>query len=399
MVHGTDFKINDPSFSTKAIHVGNEPEQWKSLAVVPPISLATTFKQDSPGNHRGFEYGRAGNPTRDCLERCIAATEECKYAMCFASGLAATTTIAHLMSKGDHVISMDDVYGGTNRYFRHVASRMGIEVEFVDATDANNVAKAIKENTKMVWVETPTNPTLKLVDISAVAAVVKEHPNIFMVTDNTFMSSYMQRPSTLGSDLVFHSCTKYMNGHSDVIMGVVCTNNDTLHERLRFLQNAIGAVPSPMDCYLVNRSLKTLAVRMEKHMSNGLAVARFLEDHPCVERVIHPGLPSHPQHELAKRQCYGHSGMVTFFIKGNNLKVSQKFFEHIKIFTLAESLGGYESLAELPSIMTHASVAKEERERLGITDGLIRLSVGLEGEEDLLNDLDQALNKAMKETQ
>ncbi|XP_042872658.1 cystathionine gamma-lyase-like isoform X2 [Penaeus japonicus] len=391
MAEEVSFLKNDPNFATRAIHDGNEPEQWNSMAVVPPISMATTFKQDGPADFKEFEYGRSGNPTRNCLEKCLAATEEAKHGITFASGLAATTTITHLLSAGDHVISMDDLYGGTNRYFRRVASRMGIEVTFVDATDVKNVAAAFKDNTKMVWIETPTNPTLKLVDIAAVAALVKPREDTFLVVDNTFMSAYLQRPLLFGADLVLHSCTKYMNGHTDVIMGAVCTNSDDLHERLRFLQNAIGPVPSPFDCYLVNRSLKTLAVRMEQHMKNGFAVARFLEGHPCVEKVIHPGLPSHPQHELAKRQCYGHSGMLSFYIKGNNLETSRKFFKQLKVFTLAESLGGFESLCELPSVMTHASVPKEDRDKLGITDGLIRLSCGLEGTDDLIKDLDQAL--------
>jgi len=252
----------------------------------------------------------------------------------------------------------------------------------------------LKPNTKMVWIESPTNPTLKLVDIEAVSNIVKKHGKAFVAVDSTFMSPYFQRPLTLGADIAYHSCTKYLNGHSDVVMGVACTNRDDLAEQMRFLQNAIGPVPSPFDCYLVNRSVKTLKVRMEQHQASGFAMARFLETHPCVEKVIHPGLPSHPQHELALRQCHGHSGMVTFYIKGNNLEVSKKFFENIKVFTLAESLGGYESLAELPSVMTHASVCAEERAQLGITDGLIRLSCGLEGTQDLIDDVDQALRKA-----
>lgn len=382
---------NDPTFSTRAIHAGNDPEQWNSMAVVPPISMATTFKQDGPADFRQFEYGRSGNPTRNCLEKCLASLENAKHGLTFSSGLAATTTITHLLSAGDHLISMDDLYGGTNRYFRRVATRLGIEVTFVDAVDPNKVKAALKSNTKMIWIETPTNPTLKIVDIAAVAEIAKSQKDVFMVVDNTFMSSYFQRPLNFGADLVMHSLTKYMNGHSDVIMGAICTNRDDLHERLRFLQNAIGPVPSPFDCYLVNRSLKTLAVRMEQHMRNSIAVARFLEKHPCVEKVIHPILPSHPQHELAKRQCYGHSGMMTFYIKGNNLEASKKFFKQLKVFTLAESLGGYESLVELPSVMTHASVLPEDRAKLGITDGLIRISCGLENTDDLVNDLDQAL--------
>ncbi|XP_042219125.1 cystathionine gamma-lyase-like [Homarus americanus] len=382
---------NDPTFSSRAIHDGNEPEQWSHLAVVPPISTATTFKQNGPADFKMFEYSRSGNPTRNCLEKCLASTENAEFGLAFASGLAATTTLTHTLSAGDHIVSMDDLYGGTNRYFRHVATRFGLEIDFVDACYPKKVEAAMKTNTKMVWIETPTNPTLKLVDIAAVAAIVKKHGSSFLVVDNTFMSPYFQRPLDLGADLVLHSVTKYINGHTDVIMGAICTNRSDLHEQLRFLQNSIGPVPSPFDCYLVNRSLKTLALRMEQHMKNGLAVAKFLETHSCVEKVIHPGLPSHPQHELSKRQCFGHSGMLSFYIKGNDLETSKKFFKHLKVFTLAESLGGYESLCELPSVMTHASVPKETRDKLGITDGLIRISCGLEGTDDLINDLDQAL--------
>jgi len=383
-------------FGTNALHAGQEPEKWKSRAVIPPISLSTTFKQFGPGEHSGFEYSRSGNPTRNCLEECIASLENGKHGLVFASGLAATNTIILMMKKGDHMICMDDVYGGTNRLFRQIVSRYGIEIDFVDCTNAENVAAALRPNTKMVWIETPTNPTMKLVDIKAVADIVKsEKDKITLVVDNTFMSSYFQRPLDLGADLVMHSMTKYMNGHSDVVMGCVATSDNAIEEKLRFLQNAAGAVPSPFDCYLVNRGLKTLHVRMKEHMKNGLAVAKFLQNHPCIEKVMHPGLPSHPQHELAKRQLRGYSGMVTFWHKGG-LAESQKFLKSIKVFTLAESLGGFESLAELPSVMTHASVVEEERKKLGITDNMIRLSVGLEDEEDLVGDLDQALHAAMK---
>ncbi|KAK4319700.1 hypothetical protein Pmani_009358 [Petrolisthes manimaculis] len=390
---------NDPTFATRAIHVGNEPEQWNHMAVVPPISMATTFKQDGPADFKMYEYSRSGNPTRSCLEKGLATIENAKFGLAFASGLAATTTITHLLSTGDHIVVMDDLYGGTNRYFRRVASRMGYEIDFVDASDSKKVEAALKPNTKMVWTETPTNPTMKIVDIAAVSAIVKKHGGSFMVVDNTFMSPYFQRPLDLGADIVMSSATKYINGHTDVIMGTVCTNRDDLHEELRFLQNAIGPVPSPFDCYLVNRSLKTLALRMEQHMKSGLAVAKFLESHPCVEKVLHPGLPSHPQHELAKRQTFGYSGMLSFYIRGNNLETSKKFFEKLKVFTLAESLGGYESLCELPAVMTHASVPKEIRDKLGITDGLIRVSCGLEGTDDLIKDLDQALRAVMKVSQ
>jgi len=383
------FRDNDAHFATKALHVGQEPEQWSSMAVVPPISMSTTFKQDAPADFKMYEYGRSGNPTRGVLEACLASLDGAKHACVFSSGLATSTTITHLLSAGDHVISMDDLYGGTNRYFRKVAARMNIETSFVDATNPKNIEAAIRPNTKMVWVESPTNPTLKVVDIAAVAAITKKHPNIFLVVDNTFLSCYFQRPLELGADIVMYSLTKYMNGHTDVIMGAACTSSDDLAERLRFLQNAIGPVPSPFDCYLVNRSLKTLKVRMEEHQKNALIVGRWLEKHPGVMSVRHPGLPSHPQHELVKRQCYGHSGMMSFYLKGG-LEESKKFLSSLKLITLAESLGGYESLAELPYLMTHASIEEKERVALGVTNNLIRLSVGLENAEDLINDLEQA---------
>merc|ERR1712212_255614 len=389
------YRDNDKHFATKALHAGQEPEQWNSMAGVPPISLSTTFKQDAPADFKKYEYGRSGNPTRDVLEQCLASLDGAKHAMTFASGLAATTALTHILSAGDHIVSMDGVYGGTNRYFRKCASRMGIETSFVDATNPENVAAAIKPNTKMVWVETPTNPTLKVVDIRAVADITKKHEDIFLVVDSTFLSSYFQRPLELGADIVMHSLTKYMNGHTDVIMGAACTNSDELGEKLRFLQNAIGPVPSPFDCFLVNRSLKTLKIRMEEHQKNALIVGKWLEKHPSVISVRHPGLPSHPQHELVKRQCYGHSGIMSFYIKGG-LEESKNFLSALKVVTLAESLGGYESLAELPYLMTHASIEESERIAYGITNNLIRVSVGLESPEDIIADLDQALAAAMK---
>nr|XP_045624205.1 cystathionine gamma-lyase-like [Procambarus clarkii]XP_045624213.1 cystathionine gamma-lyase-like [Procambarus clarkii]XP_045624220.1 cystathionine gamma-lyase-like [Procambarus clarkii]XP_045624227.1 cystathionine gamma-lyase-like [Procambarus clarkii]XP_045624233.1 cystathionine gamma-lyase-like [Procambarus clarkii] len=385
------YKKNDPTFSSRAIHEGNEPEQWNHLAVVPLISLSTTYKREGPSEFKLYKYGRSGNPTRHCLEKCLASAENAKHCLVTSSGMAAVTVITQLISAGEHIIATGDIYSGTNIYFNNVASRMGIEIDFVDAVDIKNVEAAFKPNTKMVWIESATNPTMKIVDIAAVAAIVKKHTKSFLAVDNTFMSPYFQRPLDLGADLVMHSITKYINGHTDVIMGAVCTNRDDLHDELRFLQNAIGFVPSPLDCYLVNRSLKTLALRMEQHMKNGLAVARFLETHPCVEKVIHPGLPSHPQHELSKRQCYGHSGMFSFCIKGNSLKASTHFCKQLKMFTFATSLGGVESLCQLPSVMSHECLPAETREKLGITDGLVRVSCGLEPADDLIKDLDQAL--------
>ncbi|EAT44603.1 AAEL004059-PB [Aedes aegypti] len=387
------FRAQPKGFATKAIHVGQDAEQWKSRAVVPPISMSTTFKQFGPAQHAGYEYGRSGNPTRDVLERCLASLDNGKYGLTFSSGLGVTTTVITMLSAGDHIVAGDDLYGGTNRLLRKVAMKMNIEVDFVDCTDLAKVEAAVKPNTKLFWIETPTNPLLKVIDIEAVSEVAHKFPGVVVVVDNTFLSAYLQRPLDLGADIVMYSLTKYMNGHSDVIMGAAIMNDEALYEQLKFLQNAAGIVPSPFDCYLVNRSLKTLALRMERHKSNSLAIAKFLEKHPKVERVLHPGLPSHPQHELAKKQTYGHSGIMSFYIKGG-MEESTKFLQSLEVFTLAESLGGYESLAEVPSVMTHASVPPEHRALLGITDNLIRISVGLEDADDLIVDLKQALEKA-----
>ncbi|CAB3380043.1 Hypothetical predicted protein [Cloeon dipterum] len=385
------FLKQEPGYATKAIHEGQEPSQWNSRAIVPPITLATTFEQDAPAKHRGYEYGRSGNPSRNVLEKCLAALDGAKHGLCFSSGLGATTGLVHLLSSGDHLLSVDDVYGGTGRYFRQCATKFGIQVDFVDATKLELLEKAIKPNTKMVWIESPTNPLMKVIDIKAVSDICKQHPDIILVVDNTFLTSYFQRPLSLGADVVIYSLTKYMNGHADVIMGAVTTSNDQLHDRLRFIQNAAGIVPSPFDCYMVNRSLKTLELRMRQHMTNGLAVARALEAHPQVEKVLHPALPSHPQHKIAKNQCYGHSAIFSFYIKGG-IEHSNAFLKNLKLFYLAESLGGFESLAELPCVMTHASVPEEARKELGISDTLVRLSVGLENPEDLVADVKQALD-------
>ncbi|XP_054835553.1 cystathionine gamma-lyase-like [Eublepharis macularius] len=380
-------------FATQAIHVGQEPEQWKSMAVVPPISLSTTFKQQAPGEHCGFEYSRCGNPTRDCLEKAVAVLDGAKYCLAFASGLAATLNIVHLLKTGDTIICTDDVYGGTNRYFRRIASEMGLKAIFVDCTKLECLKAAITPETKLVWIETPTNPMMKVIDIQGCADIVHQHKGILLAVDNTFMSAYFQRPLSLGADICMYSATKYMNGHSDVVMGLVSVNDNDLYERLKFLQYSLGAVPSPFDAYLCNRGLKTLSIRMKQHFRNALVIARYLESDPRVERVLFPGLASHPQYELVKRQCTGCPGMISFYIKGN-LEHATTFLKNLKLFTLAESLGGYESLAEHPAIMTHASVPKAEREALGISDTLIRMSIGLEDSEDLLEDLDQALKAA-----
>lgn len=383
----------DEHFATKAIHEGQEPEQWRSMAVIPPISMATTFKQSSPGQHAGYEYGRSGNPTRDCLEKSLASLENGKHGLCFASGLAAQDCVSRLLQSGDHIVCMDDVYGGTNRYFSKILGKFGVDIDLVDMTVLSLVEKSVSKKTKLVWIETPSNPTMKVVDIAAVVEIVKRKSDAYVAVDNTFITPYFQRPLDLGADIVHHSVTKYINGHSDVIMGALVVKCDELNDKLRFLQNAIGAVPSPFDCFLVNRSIKTLHIRMREHMKNGLAVAQFLEKHPFVDSVVHPGLPSHPQYEVARKQSSGHSGMVTFYIKGG-MKGSRAFLENLKLFTLAESLGGIESLAEHPAIMTHSSVPPEQRKTLGISDTLVRLSVGIEDLKDIIEDLEQALRAA-----
>ncbi|XP_067369999.1 cystathionine gamma-lyase-like isoform X2 [Channa argus] len=323
-----------------------------------------------------------------------AAWTRTSHRLALASGLAATVTITHLLKAGDGIVCMDDVYGGTNRYFQRIAGEIGLDVSFADCTKPEVLKAALKANTKLVWIETPSNPMMKVVDIQACADLVHEQDKgIVVVVDNTFMSAYFQRPLALGADICMYSATKYMNGHSDVVMGLVSVNRDDLYERLKFLQNALGCVPSPFDCFLCNRGLKTLHLRMERHFKNGMAAAKFLEANPMVERVIFPGLPSHPQYEVMRKQCTGCPGMISFYIKGK-LEQASTFLKNLKLFAIAESLGGYESLAEHPAIMTHASVPQNERKVLGISDTLIRLSVGLEDEADIVEDLKQALAAA-----
>lgn len=385
---GDNFLPLEEEFSTFAIHEAQEPEQWSCMEVVTPISTSTTYKQKGPADFTKYEYSRSGNPTREVLEKVIAKLENGKYGFCFSSGLGANTTLLGLLKTGDHILCINDVYGGTNRLFSKVASRFGIETTFSEI-EAESFQKNLKPNTKMIWIETPTNPTLQVCDIRKVSEISKKH-NVILVVDNTFLTPYFQKPLMLGADIVVHSLTKYMNGHSDVVMGAIITNNENLATELKFLQNAMGVVPSPFDCYQVLRSLKTLALRMKQHSDSSLVIAKYLEFHPKIEKVLHPGLPSHPQYELTKRQTSGHSGIFSIYIKGN-LNASKKFLQSLKVFTLAESLGGYESLAELPSVMTHASVPAEQREKLRITDNLIRLSVGLEDVGSLVLDLEQAL--------
>ncbi|KAK9722461.1 Cys/Met metabolism PLP-dependent enzyme [Popillia japonica] len=377
-------------FSTKAIHSATNPDKWDSMCVVPPLVLSTTFKQPAPGQIKEFKYGRGGNPSRNVLEGSLRALEDAEYALTFASGLGALTALISCHSRGDHFVVGDDMYGGNFRLLDKVGKNLGIDVSIVDASNLDTVKNAIKPNTKLVFIETPTNPLLKVFDIRAIAEIAKNNGALFCV-DNTFLTPYFQRPLELGADLSSYSLTKYMNGHTDVIMGAIVTNNKDLHDKLRFLQNTMGIIPGPFDCTLVTRSLKTLALRMRQHNSNALAVAKFLEAHPRVLQVLHPGLESHPHHALMKKQTSGHSGIMSMYIDGGRQE-AENFLKELKVFILAESLGGYESLAEIPSIMTHASIPEEMRKELKITDNMIRLSVGLEDPEDLISDLKHALD-------
>ncbi len=377
-------------FSTRAIHAGQSPDPTTG-AIMTPVYLTSTYVQESPGIHKGWEYSRTHNPTRKAYEDCIANLESAKFGFAFASGCAAATTVMHLLKKGDHVVAMDDMYGGTYRLFDKVLQNDGLEFSYVDLTKSENFTKEIKPHTKMVWLETPTNPTLKLTDIAAIVKIAKQK-NILVVVDNTFMSPVFQRPIELGADIVVHSATKYIGGHSDMVGGIAITDDSKLAEKLAFLSNSMGAIQGPFDSFLALRSLKTLPIRMKAHSENASKVAEFLQAHPSVEKVVYPGLKSHPQHALAKSQMHGFGGMITFFIKGG-LPASRKFLESVQVFALAESLGGVESLVEHPAIMTHASVPLEQRKLLGIDDSLIRLSVGIEDVDDLIDDLKQAFDR------
>ncbi len=388
---------------TQVIHAGQSPEPITG-AVMPPIFTTSTYAQKSPGEHSGFEYSRSHNPTRYALERMVARLEGSKLTegqdasyggFAFSSGLAAMDCVCEMLTAGDEVVCMDDVYGGTFRQFTRVRERsQGLKMKYVDLTDLKKAAAAIGASTKLVWVETPTNPTLKVVDLAGVAAIArKQAPKALLVCDNTFASPINQRPLEHGFDITHHSATKYLGGHSDVVGGMLLTGNAELAAKIRFHQNAVGAVMGPFDSYLVLRGIKTLALRMARHNASGLRIAQWLEKQPGVEKVIYPGLPSHPQHALAMRQMSGHTGMITFFIKGG-LEESRRFLESLHLFTLAESLGGVESLVDHPAIMTHASVPPDQRAALGISDTLIRLSVGIENPDDLIADLQHGLRAA-----
>ncbi|MBI1404559.1 MAG: aminotransferase class I/II-fold pyridoxal phosphate-dependent enzyme [Caulobacter sp.] len=387
----TDGK-NRLAFATRTIHGGQSPDPTTG-AVMPPIYATSTYAQESPGVHKGFEYARSQNPTRFAFERCIADLESGSEAFAFASGLACAATVMETLDSGAHVIATDDLYGGSYRLFERVKARSaGLSFSFVDMSDLAAVEAAIRPETKMIWVETPTNPTLRLVDLAAVAALAKKH-DIVTVADNTFASPFIQRPLELGFDLVTHSTTKYLNGHSDMVGGVaIVGDNEKLAADLKFLQNAVGAISGPFDSFLALRGLKTLALRMQRLCDSAQKIAAWLEAHPAVDKVIYPGLTSHPQHDLAVRQMTGgFGGIISVEIKGG-LAPSRRLLERTRLFTLAESLGGVESLIEHPAIMTHASIPPDQRAAVGITDGLVRLSVGIEDCDDLLADLDQALS-------
>lgn len=384
--------IKKSNFATRVIHAGQQPDPTTG-AVMTPIYATSTYKQQSPGVHQGYDYGRSHNLTRMTYEACVADLENGKKGFAFASGMAAIATILELLNHGDHIVASDDLYGGTVRLLNQVRQRsMNLKVSYVDLSNPDNLTQAIRPDTKMIWVETPTNPLLKIIDLEKIAAIAKQH-HIFCVADNTFATPWLQQPLNLGFDIVVHSATKYLNGHSDIISGIAVVNdNPELIERLGYLQNAVGAIASPFDSFMVLRGIKTLAVRMQRHCENAMQLAEWLEGQPQVNRVFYPGLTSHPQHQLAKRQMqHGFGGMISMVLHGG-LSAAKQFLENCHIFTLAESLGGVESLIEHPAIMTHATVSKEIREKLGISDGFIRLSVGIEDSVDLRQDLKNALS-------
>src|SRR5947207_2942463 len=372
-------------FETRAIHAGQDPDPTTGSIIV-PIYQTSTYVQEKLGQHKGYEYSRTGNPTRAALEECMASLEEGKYGLAFASGMAAETTIMYLFAQGDHVLVSDDVYGGTYRLFERVLAPYGLQFSYMDMTDPASVREQMRENTKAVWIETPSNPLMKLVDITEVSKIAKEH-GAKVIVDNTFASPYGQQPLMMGADIVVHSSTKYLGGHSDAVGGVIVISDDAAYEKLKYLQNAVGAVPGPMDCFLVLRGIKTLGIRMRAHESNARKIAEFLEQHPIVDRVRYPGLPSHPQHDLAGRQMRSFGGMISFQVKGG-FEEARQIAQSTRLFLLAESLGGVESLIEHPGLMTHLSVANSP---LQVPDNLVRLSVGIEDSDDLIRDLATAL--------
>lgn len=376
-------------FATKAIHAGQEPDP-STGAIMTPIFQTSTYVQAAPGKHKGYEYSRTHNPTRAALEANLAALEEGKYGLCFSSGMAAEDTVAKLLKPGDEVISTNDLYGGTFRMFSKIFANYGIKFHFIPMAEPKEVAKYINKKTKLIWIETPTNPMLNIIDIKAISTLAKRN-KILVAVDNTFATPYLQTPLKLGADIVVHSVTKYLGGHSDVIMGAIVCNDDALSEQLHFIQNSCGAIPSPHDCFLVLRGIKTLHVRMDRHCENALKVCKYLLSHPKVDKVYFPGIPSHKNHKVAKQQMKAFGGMMSFTLKADNIKEAHKVLSRFKVFSLAESLGGVESLCGHPATMTHASIPKEVREKSGVVDSLIRLSVGIEDADDLIEDLKQAL--------
>lgn len=376
-------------FGTKAIHAGIEPDPTTG-AIMTPIYQTSTYVQESPGKHKGYEYARTQNPTRTVLQNNLAALENGKHGICYSSGLGATDAILKLFKPGDEIIASSDLYGGTYRIMVRVYQEFGLKFTFADLSNANSLESLITSNTKMVWIETPTNPLLRLIDIAAVAAITKRH-QVQLVVDNTFASPYLQNPLDLGADIVMHSVTKYLGGHSDTVMGAIILNDDEIAQRLAFIQNACGAVPGPQDCFLVLRGIKTLHIRMQRHCENAQKVAEYLQKHPKVSQVYYPGLESHIGYELAKRQMRGFGGMLSFELKGDSMPEAIRVMESFEVFSLGESLGGVESLCTHPASMTHASIPKEERIKNGLKDTLIRLSVGIEDIDDLIQDLEQAI--------
>ncbi|EGV42308.1 cystathionine gamma-synthase [Bizionia argentinensis JUB59] len=376
-------------FNTKTIHGGQKPDPAYG-AVMSPIYQTTTYAQDTPGGHKGFEYSRSKNPTRSALENAVASIENGNYGLAFGSGLAAIDAVIKLLKSGDEVISTSDLYGGSYRLFTAVFEKLGIKFHFVDMENTDNIEKFVNKNTKLLWVETPTNPMMNIIDIKGCAVLAKKY-NLLLAVDNTFATPYLQQPLDLGADIVMHSATKYLGGHSDVVLGVLALKDKELADRLYFIQNASGAVCGPQDSFLVLRGIKTLHIRMQRHCENGRDIAKYLAKHPKIERVYWPGFKDHPNHDIAKSQMTDFGGMISFTTKGNNYEESIRIVENLKVFTLAESLGGVESLAGHPASMTHASIPKEEREKTGVVDSLIRLSVGIEDIEDLIADLEQAI--------
>ncbi len=378
-------------FGTKAVHAGVEPDP-STGAIMTPIYQTSTYVQEEPSKHKGYAYARGANPTRNALQKSIAALENGKYALCFSSGMGATDTVIKLLNQGDEVITSNDLYGGSYRMFKRVFERLGIKFHFIDMANPDNIIPFVNKNTKLIWLETPSNPLMNIIDIEACVTLAKKH-NLLVAVDNTFASPYLQNPLDLGADIVMHSVTKYLGGHSDVVMGALVTNQEKLHQELAFIQNSCGATPGPQDSFLVLRGIKTLHLRMERHCLNGKKIAEYLRNHPKVGHVYWPGFADHPNHEIAKKQMRDFGGMLSFTLKDDRLEKAFDLMKMVQVFSLAESLGGVESLINHPASMTHASIPREERIKNGLVDSLIRLSIGVEDAEDLIEDLEQALHK------